>query len=129
VKGSSLAAATIVIGLIILLVGPLALAVLPTQTYWDDADQAAYEKASTAAHAAAYGGDHDDSQPHAHSSLTDAEVIAKRDASLAELERHNARLKAAQASRHWLSLGSRVLGVMVAAGGVWLYIRARRREP
>ena len=128
-KGSSLAAATIVIGLIILLVGPLALAFLPTQTYWDDADQAAYEKASTAAHAAAYGGDHDHSQPHAHRPLTDAAAIAKRDASHGEFERHHARLKAAQASRHWLGIGSRVLGVMVAAGGVWLYVRARRRAP
>lgn len=128
-KGIALAAATIVIGLLILLAGPLLLGALPAQTYWDEADQAEYEKASMAAHAAAYGGDHDHSQPHDHSAPTDPQAQALRDSTRAEFDRHDARLKAAQTTRDWLGIGSRVLGVIISAGGVWLYVQARRREP
>jgi hypothetical protein len=115
-------------GLLILFLGPLLLGVLPAETYWSEADQAEYEKASTAAHAAAFGGDHDHTKPHSHEAPTDAEGQAKRDATQAEFEVHNARLKAAQSSRQWLGIGCRVLGIVVAAGGVLLYVRAKSAD-
>ena len=117
-----------VAGLTILFVGPLILSALPTQTYWTDADQKEYEKASVAAHAATYGGNHDHSQPHSHEAPQDEEGKARLEATRAEFERHNARLKAAQSSRSWLGLGCRGLGLAVVVVGVLIYVRARRSE-
>jgi hypothetical protein len=128
VKGRTLAAAIMVVGLLVLFLGPLVLAVLPTQTYWSDADQAEFQKASTEAHAAAFGGAHDESQPHAHEPPTDSAGTALRDATLAEFERHNAKLKTAQSTRKWLALGCRVLGACIVLTGIGLYFRARPAE-
>ena len=119
----------IVVGLLVLFAGPLLVGMMPVQSYWSDEDQAAYEKASTAAHAAAFGGEHDHSQPHSHDISAGSEAAALRDATRAEFAKHEAKLKAAQASQKWLGFGLRVLGVLLAAGGVLLYVRARRAEP
>lgn len=128
-KGTTLAGAIMVLGLVILIGGPLLLSALPAKTYWDDADQAAYEKASTAAHAATYGGVHDHSQPHSHEPPTDPEAVALRDRTRAALDRERARLQAAQATPHWLGICCRVLGLVVSIGGVLLYVRARMAAP
>jgi hypothetical protein len=114
-----------VMGLLVLFVGPLVLGALPAETYWSDAKHAEYQKASTEAHAAAFGGEHDDSQPHAHEPPTDVAGKAKRDATRAEFERHFAKLKTAQSTRKWLALGCRVLGGLMVLGGIGLYFRAR----
>ena len=127
-KGRTLAAAIMVVGLLVLFLGPLFLAALPTQTYWSDADQAEFQKASTEAHAAAFGGTHDDSQPHAHEPPDDSAGKARRDATRAEFERHNGKLKAAQSTRKWLALGCRVLGGLIVLGGIGLYFRVRPAE-
>jgi hypothetical protein len=129
VKGTTLAAAIIVAGLAILFGGPLLLGALPTHTYWDDEDQAAYEKASTAAHAATYGGIHDHSQPHSHEEPTDVKGIALRGATKAAFDREHAKLQAAQETQKWVGVGCRMLGLIVSAGGVLLYVRSRRAEP
>jgi hypothetical protein len=119
---------TIVVGLLVLVAGPLILALFPTHAYWDDEDQAAYEKASTEAHAAAFGGEHDHSQPHTHEMPVDSKAEALRISTRAEFERHQARLLAAQSSQKWLGIAFRVLGLLLAVGGVLLFVRARRAE-
>jgi hypothetical protein len=129
VKGSTLAAIVMVVGVIVLLGGPLVLSTLPAATYWSETQQEALQKASAEAHAATYAGGHDHSQPHAHESPQDAAGKARLAATRAEYERHNARLKAAKSSRSWLGIGCRVLGLLIAAGGLALYVQARRKEP
>jgi hypothetical protein len=129
VKGTTLAAAVIMVGLAILFGVPLLLGALPTQAYWDDEDQAAYEKASTAAHAATYGGGHDHSQPHSHEEPTDPQAVALRDSTRAAFDREQAKLEAVQSTQYWLGIGCRVLGLIVSAAGVLLYVRSRRAEP
>lgn len=127
-KGTTIAAAIILVGLLVLFAGPLLLARMPAQTYWSDEDQAAYEKASTEAHAAAFGGQHDHSQPHSHEMPADSEAEALRLSTRAEFERHQVKLLASQSKQKWLSIAVRVLGLVLAAGGVLLFIRARRAE-
>ena len=127
-KGTVLAAVVIVVGLLVLGGGPLVLGLAPTQVYWSEEEHAAYERASTAAHAAAFGGEHDHSESHAREPAGEAHARAHRDATRAEFEKHFARLKAAQRSQGWLGLGCRVLGATIAAGGVVMYFRARRSE-
>lgn len=127
-KGTVLAATVITSGLLVLGLGPLALSVTPTQAFWSEDEQAAYEKASTAAHAAAFGGEHDHSGGDAHELVMDADALARRDATRAEFEKHFAKLKAAQQSQWWLGIGCRILGATIAAGGVLLYFRARGSE-
>lgn len=120
-KASSLAAVVMVVGLLILLVGPLLLGVLPTGTYWTEADEQQLGEARSAAHAATYAGE--------HGLPTDTEGKARLEATRAAYEVHNRRLKAAQSSRHWLRIGCHVVGLLLAAGGVLLYVRAKRAEP
>jgi hypothetical protein len=115
VKGTTRGASVAILGLLVLFAGPLALGLLPAEVYWSEADHAALERASMEAHAAAFG--------------EGSDALARRDAAQAELERHQARFKSAQASRDWLAIGCRGLGVLIAAGGVLLYARARRAEP
>lgn len=125
-KGTTFAAAAIVAGLVLMFVVPLAMSLLPAGAFWTDTDSAAYQKASTDLHSAAYGGAHDHSQGHEHASPQDSEGKARLRAAKAEFERQEARLKSAQSSRGWLKLGFRALGILVAIGGVWLYVKARR---
>lgn len=127
-KGTVLAAAAIVVGLLVLGGGPVALSVVPTQAFWSDEQQAAYEKASTAAHAAAFGGEHDHGSSHSAEPVMDSDALAERDATRAEFEKHFATLKAAQQSQRWLGIGCRILGATIAAGGVLLYFRSARSE-
>ena len=127
-KRTVLAAAVIALGLLVLGGGPLALDLAPTQVYWSDEEHAAYEKASTAAHAAAYGGEHEHSGSHATEPDMDAAALAKRYATRVEFEKHFTKLKAAQRSQRWLGIGCRILGATIAASGVLLYFRARRLE-
>ena len=58
----------------------------------------------------------------------DSEALSERDATRAELEKHFAKLKAAQQSQRWLGIGCRIIGATIAAGGVLLYFRVRRSE-
>jgi hypothetical protein len=88
-----LAAAVIVVGLVVLGVGPLLLGLVPDQVYWSEEEHAAYEKASTAAHAAAFGGEHHHSGSHATEPAMDSDSLAERDATRAEFEKQFANSK------------------------------------
>ena len=124
-KGTTLAALLMVAGLAILFGGPLVLGALPAETYWDDADQAVYEKASTAAHAATYGCSHDHSRPDSHEVSLDPDAEALRNSTRATFDREHARLEAAQDTQWWLHIGCRALGLVVSVGGLLLYLRSR----
>ena len=127
-KPQTLAAIVMVVGLIVVFIGPLILSALPTATYWTDEEQAAYEKASVAAHAATYGGAHDHSKPHSHEAPPDDAAKAHLEETRTELDHHSAKLKAAQSSQSWLRSGCRGFGLLVAATGVLIFVLARRAE-
>ena len=128
-KASTLAAILMLLGLLILFGGPLVLGMVPAGAFWTDADDAKLQEAAAEAHAAAYGGAHDHSQPHAHNVSLDPAAQARYDAKLAEYERHNARLKAARRTQWGMGAGCRVLGLLVVLAGVVLYVRSRSAAP
>jgi hypothetical protein len=128
-KANRLAAVAMFAGLLILFAAPFVLGMLPASAYWTDADEAELQKASAEAHAAAYGGSHDHTKPHAHAESRDPEAQAQYDAKLAEYERHNARLKAAQRTQWGLTAGCRALGLLVLVAGLVLYVRSRQAGP
>lgn len=116
-------------GLGIILVGPLILGALPTGAYWTDADEEAFQKAATDLHAASYGGVHDHTQPHVHEAPSDRQGQDALEHARQEYQRQESRLKRSQSSRDWMVIGLRGLGALVAAGGVFLYVRLRQAGP
>lgn len=128
-KGSALAIGTMVVGLILTAAGPLAVALLPAGVYWSEEDHEAYQKAAADFHAATYVEADHNSPAHTHELPADAEGKAKLEAFRQEYQRQEARLKAAQSSRGWLGIGLRGIGVLLAAAGVLLFVRARQKGP
>lgn len=126
-KPNALAIVGIVVGLGLMLGGPLVARFTPRATFWSDEDQRVYSQASVEFHDASYGGGHDHSNPgHLHGGPTDDEARSRLEAAKAEFTRQRARLSAAQGARGWITTACRGVGIIVAAVGVAVYLRTRR---
>jgi hypothetical protein len=108
-------------GILLMLAASLLVALVPEQAVWSDADAASLQKASADWHGASHQHNH---AAHAHES-SHAEQ-GNSVAAQSEYERQQARLNAAQSRGRWLVWGLRLLGITIAAVGVWGYVQTRK---
>ncbi|MDX1946860.1 MAG: hypothetical protein SFU86_15770 [Pirellulaceae bacterium] len=122
---SSLSAAVAaIVGLAVMFFGPLAFDTLPPQTVWTDEDAQAYSKAGADLHSATYGANHTHEPGHKHAipAADDPALVAAREA----FQVQAARLHKAQSRQVWMKWGIRVVGILLAGGGVVGYLLAQR---
>jgi hypothetical protein len=127
-------ALALVVGLLLMLLGPLAVSLfLPTQATWTNEDAEKLIQASANLHAAnhAHG-----SHSHVHGNGQVATGMAEHhDQPTAELaaaqkdyDTQQARLETSRSRQNWLVHGSRFLGVLLAAAGIAGYFLAQRDQ-
>ena len=118
------------IGLALIFVAPLAVGSAPAETFWTDEDQSQYQKASADFHAASYDlpSESDGARlPGRRSGYDPVAAKAKYSAAKAAWEQQRSRLENAQSRWTWLRRGCQFLGAVVAAAGIWGYVRGRNR--
>lgn len=119
------------VGLMVL--APLVVGVAPagTLSFWSDANQAQLQKASADFHAvdnALADGSRGTFVSKGAEPFDPVAAKAKHAAAKAELNKQQARLRAAQTRPTWLLWTLRLLGVAAAAIGVWGYYASPNRE-
>ena len=120
------------VGLMVL--APLVVGVAPTGTlsFWSDAEQAQLQKASAdfhAVHTALADGSRGTFVGKNAEPFDPVAAKARHAAAKAELDKQQARLRAAQTRPAWLLWTLRLLGIAAAALGVWGYFRGRDDTP
>jgi len=125
-------ALALIVGLLLMLLGPLAVSLfLPAQAIWTNEDAEKWSQASANLHAAvhahgSHGHDHSSGQaahgPTEHHDPPTAELAA----ALKDYEAQQARLETSRSRQNWLVHGSRILGVLLAAAGIAGFFRANR---
>ncbi len=121
--------AAMLLGLALLVLVPLILAATPAQTYWSDADQAQYQRASADFHAAAYSlpsSEDGTAFNRPRPGYDPVAAKAKYSQAKAEWERQSTRLQAVQSRRHWLLWGLRLIGAGLTVAGIIGYLRSKR---
>lgn len=115
--------AAIVLGLCLLVGSPLLLALAPTQAFWTEQDQAAYQKAAADFHASTF---QLPSQKSSRQTTDDYDPVAAKlryAAAKTAYEKEKARLASAQARPGWLSWALRGLGAVLIAAGLIGYFK------
>jgi len=114
----------LVAGLVLMLVGPLAVTLLmPPESVWTDEDAEKLSQASAQLHAAIHANlAHGDAHAHEHVSAGKVDEHKKPVPDLAAAQRsydfEQGRLDRALARRNWLWYGASIAGAVIAAIGV-----------
>ena len=119
------------VGVGLMVVAPLVVGALPESavSLWTDADQAKLQKASAEYHAinnALAEGSRGKLIGQSGEPFDPVAAKTRQAAAKAELEKQQARLKAAQSRPAWTLWALRLLGVAAAAVGVWGYFLGPR---
>lgn len=115
---------TLVTGLVLMLVGPLAVSLwMPEESVWSDEDARRLSQASAELHAAIHANlAHSDAHTHEQVNAGKVNVPKKVVPDLAAAQRaydlEQARLDRALSRRNWLWYGASVAGALIAAMGV-----------